>query len=106
MRALAVTGGARSPLLPEVPTFAEAGLTGLSLTSWGGFVAPAGTPLPVQERVAKALEAIVAMPEVQARFLALAARPISSTPQAMRERIDRERPIWGELVRASGARAG
>lgn len=106
LRALAVTGDARSPILPEVPTFAEAGLTGLTLTSWGGFVAPAGTPRPIQDRLAATLATIVAMPEVQARFLALAARPISSAPDEVRARIDRERPVWGELVRASGARAG
>ncbi|MBR0648326.1 tripartite tricarboxylate transporter substrate binding protein [Roseomonas terrae] len=106
LRALAVTGSERSPLLPEVPTFAEAGLTGLSLTSWGGFVAPAGTPTAIQDRIAAALATIVAMPEVQSRFVALAARPISSTPAQMRERLDRERPTWAELVRASGARAG
>lgn len=106
LRALAVTGAERSPLLPEVPTFEEAGLTGLSLTSWGGFVAPAATPAPILDRLATTLTTIAATPEVQARFLALAARPISSTPARMRERIEHERPTWGELVRASNARAG
>jgi tripartite-type tricarboxylate transporter receptor subunit TctC len=106
LRALAVTGAERSPLLPDVPTFAEAGLTGLSLTSWGGFVAPAATPKAIQDRIASALAAAAATPEVQSRFVALAARPISSTPEQMRERLDRERPTWAELVRASGARAG
>lgn len=106
LRALAVTGSERSSLLPDVPTFTEAGLPGLSLTSWGGFVAPAATPKEIQDRVAAALATVVAIPDVQARFAALAARPLSSTPEQMRERLDRERPIWAQLVRASGARAG
>jgi tripartite-type tricarboxylate transporter receptor subunit TctC len=105
VRALAITSSERSPLVPETPTMAELGMAEFSLTSWGGFAAPAGTPEPILRLLADALGGIAARPEMQERFQALAARLIAGDGAAMRERMDRERPIWGELVRISGARS-
>lgn len=105
VRALAITSSERSPLVPNTPTMAELGMSEFSLTSWGGFAAPAGTPQEILRLLAATLTEIAAEPEVQARFQGLAARLISSTNEQILARMDRERPVWGELVRISGARS-
>ncbi len=105
VRALAITSSERSPLVPDTPTMAELDMPEFSLTSWGGFAAPAGTPPEILRLLAATLTEIAAEPATQARFENLAARLISSTGDGIQARMDRERPIWGELVRISGARS-
>jgi tripartite-type tricarboxylate transporter receptor subunit TctC len=63
LRALAVSGAARIPALPEVPTFAEAGLPGVSLQNWQGVGGPAGIPKPIIDRISAEVARLVAMPE-------------------------------------------
>jgi tripartite-type tricarboxylate transporter receptor subunit TctC len=104
MRGLAVTSAARWPTMPAIPTMAEAGLQNFVLTSWQGFVFPAGTPRPVIDRLNGALRQIVAQQEVKDRFLRVGAQAEWSTPEQMTERADRDRPAWQEAVRISGAR--
>jgi tripartite-type tricarboxylate transporter receptor subunit TctC len=106
MRALAVTSAERWPVLPDVPTMAEAGMPDFVITSWAGFVVPTGTPRPIIDRLASTMEAIAADPDVQLRFEVLGARCLASTPEAVTERAVRERPMWREMVRVSGAKGG
>ena len=68
LRALAVTSPTRSPMLPEVPTFAELGVAALQADSWFGFLAPRGTPAAVLDRLHAAFSQIATVPEVQARL--------------------------------------
>jgi tripartite-type tricarboxylate transporter receptor subunit TctC len=104
MRALGVTTPARWPTLPEIPTMAEAGLPNFVLTSWQGFVFPAGTPRAVIDRLNGALREIAGRQETKDRFLRVGALAEWSTPEQMTERADRDRPAWQEAVRISGAR--
>ena len=104
MRALAVTSATRWPTMPDVPTMAEAGLADFVVSSWQGFVFPAGTPRVAIERVGAALRRIVADPAVKERFLRVGAEAVWSTPEDMIARAQRERPMWQEAVRISGAR--
>jgi tripartite-type tricarboxylate transporter receptor subunit TctC len=104
MRALAVTSAARWPTMPDVPTMAEAGLADFVVSSWQGFVFPAGTPRVAVERVGAALRRIVAEPATKERFLRVGAEAVWSTPEDMIARAQRERPMWQEAVRVSGAR--
>ncbi|KAA2213393.1 Bug family tripartite tricarboxylate transporter substrate binding protein [Teichococcus oryzae] len=106
IRALAVTSAARWPTLPDVPTMAEAGLLDFVVTVWGTLIAPAGTPPAVVQRVNAALRQIAADPAFQQRLLDGGALALSSTPEEAVARIDRERPMWRDLVRTSGAKAG
>jgi tripartite-type tricarboxylate transporter receptor subunit TctC len=62
---LAISGDTRSKLLPEVPTFAEAGLKDFSVTNWIGLWAPRGTPQPILDRLGKEISAIMATPEMK-----------------------------------------
>ena len=101
LRALAVTGERRMAALPEVATFAEAGIAGIE-NSWMGLVAPAATPSEIvsrmQSEVAKALD----LPDVRASYEAGGRLPIGNTPQVFAAMIRDSVPKWRELVRVAG----
>jgi tripartite-type tricarboxylate transporter receptor subunit TctC len=108
--ALATTGNARSPVLPEVPTMQEAGLPGFEATAWWGVLAPARTPAPVIERLGSEINAIVHDPAFLARLASFGAEPPrltpdgGSSPAAFTAFLAAERAKWAEVVRRSGAR--
>jgi len=87
MRALAVTGAARSAAAPNIPTVAESGYPGFESTSWLGLFAPAGTPKDVVARIQKAVAKVVTMPDVQERLKALGQEPVASTPEAFEAKL-------------------
>jgi tripartite-type tricarboxylate transporter receptor subunit TctC len=87
LRALAISSERRLDMLPEVPTFREAGLPSNNEPSWFGLVAPAGTPAPVVARIQAAAAAAVREPAVTARMLDLALFPSGSTPQSFAAQI-------------------
>jgi len=105
MRALATTGSQRSPLLPDVPTFVEAGVQGSEATNWWGILAPAGTPQPIIDRLHKELLSIIASAETKKRFDAegAEARPMSSAEFG--KFIDDETAKWARVVKAAGISA-
>ncbi len=105
MRALAVTSRERWPTLPDVPTMAEAGLPDFVVTSWAALVVPAGTPRPVIDRLSKSIGEIAADPAMKARFLTAGARILSSTPEEAIAVAAKERAMWREVVKISGAKA-
>lgn len=102
-RAVAVTGPARAPLFPDIPTAIEQGWPDLRVTSWGGLVVPAGTPGGAVERLNAAANGAVVAPGLAERFAALAFETVQAPPGALFELAARERPIWADLVRRSGA---
>ena len=106
IRALAVTGARRHPLLPEVPTVAEAGLPGAQATSWGGIVAPARTAAPVIARLGAAVRDAVAQPAVRQRMAAAGADPAASSPAEFATFIRSEREKWGRVVREARITVG
>ena len=73
IKALAVASATRSPMLPNVPTFAEAGLKGMEMSAWYGIYMPASAPKAVQERVHDAVNQVLAMPETRARLATIGA---------------------------------
>jgi tripartite-type tricarboxylate transporter receptor subunit TctC len=99
LRALAVTGRRRSPLLPAVPTLAESGLPGYEAGSWYGMLAPAGTPPPVIGRLHDAIVRALAQPEVRERLAAEGAEVIGSTPVEFAAYIAAELARVGKLLR-------
>ena len=104
MRALAVTTQQRWPALPDVPTMAEAGYAGLSYGPWHLWAGPAGTPRAIVDRLSQEVRAAFSDPALQQCAITMGARLLGSTPEQLVERLDRERPIWAEMVRISGAR--
>lgn len=99
---LAVTGKERSPLLPHVPTFAEAGFPKYDMPIWFGFIAPAGVPQPVLARFVQETGRALEKPAVRDMFLAQGAKPITSTPPEFSKRIEAEMRQWRELIQKAG----
>ena len=81
IRPLGVTGTKRSPVLPDVPTIAEAGVAGLEVRSWNGLFAPANTPREIVLTIQKAVTASMNSAEVRDRILAMGQDPIGNTPE-------------------------
>jgi tripartite-type tricarboxylate transporter receptor subunit TctC len=104
LRALAVTSAQRSKLMPDVPTIAETGLPGFDVALRYGFVAPAGTPRPIIERLNKELRAALASEDVIRRLAIDGAEPLPSTPEEYAVDIDREETKWSQVVKAIGLR--
>jgi tripartite-type tricarboxylate transporter receptor subunit TctC len=104
VRALAITSRNRSPLLPNVPTMAEAGLPGFEMMAWGGIVAPAGTPKAVVDRLNQEINAYLKSPGAQADLAQNASIPMGGSPAFFSQYIATESHKWAEIVRQSGAR--
>ncbi len=103
LRALAVTGPARSPVLPNVPTLAEFGFTGYNITSWFGLFAPAGTPQPIVSRLNTTVNAALHDKQVR-EFLANAGiEAQGDSLEQFRAFLQTESVRWSKLVKESGA---
>ena len=105
LRALAVVGARRSPLLADVPTVAEAALPGFKVESWTGLMAPAGTPKPIIDRLHQEIVRSLADPAVSKRLADAGFRPQSSTPEAFVQLIRDDLVQWAGVVKATGATA-
>jgi tripartite-type tricarboxylate transporter receptor subunit TctC len=105
LRALAVLARERSPILPDVPTAAEAGLGNFDVTTWYGILAPAGTPRPIITRLNAEFVKIMRTAEVKERLAAMATDPLTSTPEEFGAYIQAEIAKWGDVVRKAGLRA-
>ena len=99
---LAVTGAKRAPLIPDVPTFAEAGLAGYDVPLRWGLAAPSGTPRPIIDKLNQALNAALAGDDVRRRLAIEGAEPQPCTPEEFAAIIDREVTMWSNLVKAVG----
>lgn len=101
--ALAVTGGKRSPLLPDVPTVAEAALPGFETVQWQGIAAPAGTPPQIIGRIHDELVRIMATPAVIERLNSIGMdNSTSPTPDDFRQMIESDLKRWPAIVQAAG----
>lgn len=102
LRALAYAAKQRLPLLPDVPTAAEAGVANFEATSWFGVVAPAGTPPAVVARLNKAIADGVKSPVMQQRFAKTGARLVGDTSEQFAAQIRAEYKSWGEIIKSAG----
>jgi tripartite-type tricarboxylate transporter receptor subunit TctC len=105
VRALAVTSAKRVPQLPGVPTISESGVPGYENSTWSGIGAPAGTPMPVIERLNRELAAALQMPDVQQRFAAGGSIVMGGTSGEFRDYLNSELSKYGKLVREAGIKA-
>jgi tripartite-type tricarboxylate transporter receptor subunit TctC len=102
IKAIAVAAPARRAAVPDVPTAAEAGLPGLDVVLYYGLLAPAGTPIPIVERLNRELRVIVTSDEFKKRMIADGGGPVASTPEEYAANIVREEGKWTGLVKRLG----
>jgi tripartite-type tricarboxylate transporter receptor subunit TctC len=104
-RAVAVAAEARVPELPDVPTFAEAGIPGVVIDSWFGVLAPAATPPATIATLNAAFDAALADPTVRARLQETAVVPLGGPPGRLGEQIRDESARWAAVIRQNSIRA-
>jgi tripartite-type tricarboxylate transporter receptor subunit TctC len=105
LKALAVTSATRSPLLPDVPSITEFGYKEFDDYTWFGFMAPAGTPPDVINKLNVALNRAMASAEVVERFAQLGMASSPNTTTEFNNFLKAEVPKWGAVVKSSGAKA-
>jgi tripartite-type tricarboxylate transporter receptor subunit TctC len=105
LKALGTTGAKRSPVLPDVPTVAEAGVPGYEATNWWGFLAPAGTPPAIVERLHQEVAAVQASAETKRRFDTEGAEALQMSPAEFGAFIMAETAKWARVVKEAGISA-
>ena len=106
LRALAVGTEKRWAAAPEIPTMDEAGIRGFNSTVWHSFLAPAGTPAPIVERLHRETLRILALPDVRKKFEDQGLAVIGNTPAEFAAVIKAEGQQWAKVIRESGLRLG
>lgn len=99
LRALGVTSAKRNNMLKDVPTIAEAGLPGYEVSPWFGVFAPAGTPTSIIQKLNSAFVDALKQPEIQAKFEAIGAEPVGSSPQELEKLLLEETIRWTRLIK-------
>lgn len=102
LRALGVSTLKRSPLLPDVPTIAEAGVPGYEVLGWNGILVPSATPMPVVRKLNTELRAVLAESGIRAKLEQQGAEPAPMEQAAFARLIRDDINKWGELIRAAG----
>lgn len=103
VRALGVSSAARLPSAPDIPPLAEAGVPGFDAAGWGMIVAPVGTPKEIVAKLHAALDAVMAMPDVQQQIIRLGMVPTASaSPEKLQDFINSEMTRWAKVVQQAG----
>jgi tripartite-type tricarboxylate transporter receptor subunit TctC len=102
VRGIAVTTSARSSAFPELPTISEAALKGYEANTWGGILAPAGTPKDVIAKLNAAINAALKAEDVQAKLTGAGIQIQGGTPEQFAAVIQSEIDKWGKVVKGAG----
>jgi len=105
LRALAVTGLARAPTLPDVPTIAESGYPGFEATNWYAFVAPGKTPPEILDRWNRELVKVLNSPDIREKLLEHGLEPRPGTREELAAYIRKESDTWGRVIKAANIKA-
>jgi tripartite-type tricarboxylate transporter receptor subunit TctC len=104
LRAIAVPSESRASAMPEVPTFAEAGMKDFVITAWKGVMVPAGTPPAVVNKLQASIAKIMAKPDIKKRMIEMGAEPVANTPEQFGAIIKKESAWWAALVKSTGTK--
>ena len=104
LRALAVSSARRNSSAPDLPTIAEMGYPSFDVSPWWGYLAPAGTPRAIVDRMNADLAEILKTAEVQAFFKDQGAEPLVNTPDSFLRLLEDDVKKWAKVVKSSGAR--
>jgi len=99
LRVIGAVSKKRLPILPDVPTFEESGVTNFDVAGWVGMFAPANTPREIVARLNRDLVRVLGMPEVMKTYEQLSMVPAQSAPEELGARVSREIAMWGPLVK-------
>lgn len=99
LRALAVTGATRSPLLPDIPTLAESGLPRFENTGWFGLLGPAGLPKPIVEKIYQDCVRAMSDSQIKGRLYVAGMKPVLNKPEELAAQMDAELKRWGQVVK-------
>lgn len=105
IKAIGMFSGKRLPAFPEVPTIAEAGGPKLESSTWVMFLAPAGVPRDVVNRLSSEVAGAVASPDIKARFEALGIEPVGGTPEQASAFLNDEIAKWAKVITTAGVKA-
>ena len=105
LRPLALAAPRRSTTLPDVPTFAESGVANQELSVWVGFLAPAGTPKEIVDKLNREIVAIIREPSMTARLIELGFEVVASSPDAFAQTIKTDYERFGVIVRNAKIKA-
>lgn len=107
LKALAVLGKERSSLLPDVPTVTEAGYPSVNVVTWHGFIAPAGTPQPVVDKIVDGINTVVKDPAVRTALEALALQPVQPmTAAELKQLVASDVEVYSKVVEETGIKIG
>ena len=104
LRALAVTTPARVPALPDIPTFAEAGVPGVVVVNWYGLIAPAGTSRTIVGLLASEVAKSMQSPDMVRRLIAEGSTAVGSSPQEFAAHLRAEQELWARVIKQAGIR--
>jgi tripartite-type tricarboxylate transporter receptor subunit TctC len=105
MKVLGVSGTARSPLAPDIPTMAEQGLAGYDVSAWYGFCAPAGTPQAIITKIYNNVVEVMGSADVKAGLLRAGAVSVASSPEEFRQFIEAEIIKSARIIKSAGIKA-
>jgi tripartite-type tricarboxylate transporter receptor subunit TctC len=105
LKALALTATKRSPVAPEIPTMAEAGVPGYTSDTWYGFAVASGTPKEIVTALHAAAQQSLRQPAVSERLTQQGAEPVDSNPATFRALWEREQALWAKVVKAANVKA-
>jgi tripartite-type tricarboxylate transporter receptor subunit TctC len=101
VRALGTSGKMRSPILPDVPTMAEAGVPGFNATLWVGFMAPAGTPKPIIDKLHDEITKILRRPDIKQAWEKTGATPIVMTQPEFKSFMEAQVAKWADVIKTN-----
>ena len=104
LKPIAISGPARSGVVPQVPTFAEAGMPDFTVKNWFGVLAPAGTPAPIVQRISAELARILALPDIRERLQNLGMEAYISTPEQFGALMRSDFALYGKIIKAANIR--
>lgn len=104
IRGIGVSSLKRSPIFPDIPTIAEAGVPGYETNAWGGIVVPVGTPQAIVTKLNNEINKALRTSTVKERYAAIEAEPVGGTPEQFSAFVKSETVKWADVVKKSGAK--
>ena len=105
LRGLAVSGESRLSALPQLPTFAQAGLPGFDVKAWYGFLAPAGTPKPIIDRLSNLITKALTLPEFREKLIAQGADPFANTSEQFAALMRADTAKYAKIIKTANIKA-